>query len=184
MKKHYHQGKTSEGRLDKNTVITAAGICPGQVVLDAGYGNGYMSKEFSRLVGNSGKVYALDPDENAIALLSSQILGTNVTAIAGDITTTTNLPAGLFDFIYLAVVVHGFSAEEFKGFEKEVKRLLAPNGKLGIVEFAKQEASFDPSPENRFSPEELKRSLDFAELETVMIGERFYLQLFENKPRA
>jgi ubiquinone/menaquinone biosynthesis C-methylase UbiE len=36
---------------------------PGQTILDAGCGNGCMSKEFSKLLNNTGKVYALDPSK-------------------------------------------------------------------------------------------------------------------------
>jgi ubiquinone/menaquinone biosynthesis C-methylase UbiE len=32
-------------------------ICAGQTVLDAGCGNGYMAKNFSKLVGKDGKIY-------------------------------------------------------------------------------------------------------------------------------
>jgi len=60
-------------------------VLPGQIVLDAGCGNGYMSKELSRAVGDRGKVYALDPDETSIEKLRVETAGTNIEAPAGDI---------------------------------------------------------------------------------------------------
>ena len=106
---HHHRGKSSESLLDKEAVLAALRIAPGQTVLDAGCGNGYMSKEFSGRVGSAGSVYALDPDEISIAVLRAETTGTNIVAMVGDITVTTSLPTSAFDFVYLSTVVHGFS---------------------------------------------------------------------------
>jgi ubiquinone/menaquinone biosynthesis C-methylase UbiE len=132
--RHNHRGKSSESLLDKDAILSALTIEFGQSVLDAGCGNGYMAKEFSRLVGDSGKVYALDPDETCITVLSNETKGMNIVALVGDTTTTIQLPPSSIDFIYLSTVFHIFSPEQIRGFEAEVKRLLAPRGKLAIVE--------------------------------------------------
>lgn len=175
---HHHRGKSSESLLDKETILNTLGISLGQVVLDAGCGNGYMAKVFAGQVGGKGKVYALDPDETAISAIQTQTVGTNIEALVGDITTTTALPASAFDLVYLSTVVHGFSPEQFKGFEMEVKRLLAPDGKLAIVEIVKRDTPFGPPMNRRFSPDELKLTLTLPALATVEVGEYFYMQLF------
>jgi ubiquinone/menaquinone biosynthesis C-methylase UbiE len=181
---HHHRGKSSESFLDKDAILSCLGIGSGQVILDAGCGNGYMSKEFLRLVGDTGKVYALDPDESAIAALRLETQGTNLLAMVGDITTATDLPASAFDLIYLSTVFHGFSLEQIKGFEMEAKRLLDPHGRLAIVEIVKRITPFGPPLNIRFSPEELKHALGFKPLTTIEAGEYFYMQLFENRPRG
>lgn len=182
VQERHHRGRSSEGLLDKEIILAALEIKPGQTILDAGCGNGYMSKEFSKLVGGTGKVYALDPDEIGIATLRTETAGTNIVAVVGDITTTNDLPASAFDLIYLSTVIHGFSPEQFKRFEAEVKRLLSHYGRLAIVEIVKQETPFDPPMDRRISPEELKTALGFTAKETVTVGEYFYMQLFENRP--
>jgi tRNA A58 N-methylase Trm61 len=58
-REHHHRGKSSESLLDKEIILAALRIAPGQTVLDAGCGNGYMSKAFSRLVGEAGSVYGV-----------------------------------------------------------------------------------------------------------------------------
>ena len=137
-----------------------------------------MSKEFSGLVGPGGRVYALDTDEEGIAALKAETSGTNIVAIAGDITGNTGLPSAAFDLVYLSNVVHGFTPEQVPGFLAEAGRLLAPGGRLAVVEFAKMTTPFGPPVERRLSPEELKDLLGLAPVLTCDIGGYFYLQLY------
>ena len=180
--RHHHREKSSESLMDKGAILSALAIEFGQAILDAGCGNGYMSKEFSQLVGDSGRVYAMDPDEAGIAVLREETKGTNMMALVGDITTTTQLPASTIDLIYLSTVFHIFSPEQIKGFEAEVKRLLAPRGKLAVVEIVKRATPFGPPMNMRLSPKDLTYALRLAPSGTVEVGEYFYMQLFENRP--
>ena len=47
-RRHHHRGKSSENLRDKVSILSALEVEFGQTVLDAGCGNGYMSKEFSK----------------------------------------------------------------------------------------------------------------------------------------
>lgn len=178
---HHHRGKSSESLLDMEAVMACLGSLSGQIVLDAGCGNGYMSKLFSMAVGSDGRVYALDPDEDSIENLRREVDGTNITALAGDITTDTGLPESLFDLVYLCTVFHGFSSGQVSGFEREVRRILKPGGRLAVVEMVKRATPFGPPLEIRYSPEELIRELELNPLATSSVGEYLYLQLFENR---
>jgi ubiquinone/menaquinone biosynthesis C-methylase UbiE len=155
-------------------------IRSGQVILDAGCGSGYMSKEFSKLLNNTGKIYALDPDEATIEKLKEETKDTNIEAIVGDITKITRIEGASIDLIYLSTVFHGFSKNETDGFQKEVKRLLKPNAVLAIVEFKKIETPFGPPLEIRFSPEALKEAIILKPKSLVEVGKYFYMQSFEN----
>ncbi|KQC06880.1 MAG: hypothetical protein APR62_07350 [Smithella sp. SDB] len=62
-------GKFSEGLLNNEKILANLDRRPGQTILDAGCGNGYMAKKFSEIVGNTRKIYALDPDNQSIANL-------------------------------------------------------------------------------------------------------------------
>ncbi|MFH1061502.1 MAG: class I SAM-dependent methyltransferase [Candidatus Omnitrophota bacterium] len=177
---HQHKGKTSETLLDKKIILNALTLLPGQIILDAGCGNGYMSKEFARLVKASGKVYALDADPAVIEILKSQTQASIIEPFVGDITAQTKLRAGSIDFIYLSAVFHGFSQIQIQGFIKEVLRLLKPNGILAILEMKKMETPFGPPLAIRISPEELKQIIPLIPKPTIAINEYFYLQLFEN----
>jgi ubiquinone/menaquinone biosynthesis C-methylase UbiE len=180
-KGHHHSGKSSERFLDKEIILKELDIFPGQTILDAGCGNGYMSREFSRILKNTGKIYALDPDENALVVLKNDVGHTNITPILGDITKPTELEEASIDLIYLSTVLHGFSKSQVDGFRNEINRLLKPNGILAIVEIKKEPTPFGPPLEMRFSPQDLKEMFTLVPKKTIDIGQFFYLQLFEKK---
>lgn len=177
--KHHHRGKSSESLLDKAQILASLSITPGQVILDAGCGNGYMAKEFAKLTGKTGKVYALDPDAISIDTLKSETAGTIIEAFVGDITKETILVSASIDLIYLSTVVHGFSESQMEGFLREAKRLLKPNGRLGIVEIKKENTPFGPPLDIRFSPEELKQTISLTSIHLTEVAQYFYMQIFE-----
>jgi len=180
---HCHRGKSSEGFLNKDLILKELNILPEQRILDAGCGNGYMSKEFSRLLNNTGKVFALDPDGEAIEKLTKETQGTNIEAIEADITTKTLLEKSSIDLIYLSGVLHGFSKDQIDSFNKEVKRLLKPNGRLAVIEIHKHKTPFGPPMHIRYSPEELKQTINLTAKSLVEVGQYFYMQIFENNSK-
>jgi ubiquinone/menaquinone biosynthesis C-methylase UbiE len=177
--KHYHRGKSSENFLDKSAILANLTIIPGQIILDAGCGNGYMAKEFARLTGKTGKVYALDPDDVSIEILKTETEGSIMEPFVADITEQTKLEASSIDLIYVSTVIHGFSQTQTEGFVKEVKRLLKPGGRLAIVEIKKEDTPFGPPIDMRISPEELKQMISLIPTASIDIEQFFYMQIFE-----
>ena len=59
-KKHFHHGKSSKDILDAEFVLNSIGLKKGDIFLDAGSGDGYMSLAASKIVGEKGKVYAVE----------------------------------------------------------------------------------------------------------------------------
>lgn len=172
--------KFSEGLLDTKKILENLKICPGQTILDAGCGNGYMSEKFARLVGDTGIVYALDQDTHFIDTLKSEVKGTNIQPLVGDICNTTELDKCSIDLVYLSTVFHIFSGSQIVLFEKEIKRILRPKAKLAIVNIIKEDTPFGPPVEMRSSPEELKEKISLTPKKLIAVNEYFYMQLFEN----
>ncbi len=179
--KHEHKGKSSERFLNKTIILNELAICPGQTVLDAGCGNGYMAKEFALQVTETGKVYAIDPDKFAIENLQLETKGSVIVPLEGDITRETPLEKSSIDLIYLSTVIHGFSGNQMKSFLEETKRLLRPEGRLAILEIKKETTPFGPPMDIRFSPEGLKQAIGLRPLALSEPGEYFYMQLFVNR---
>ena len=172
-------GKFSEGLLNDKKILENLDICPGQTILDAGCGNGYMAKKFSELVGKTGKIYALDPDKQSIAKLKKEVEMTNIEAFVGDITKATRLKAASIDLVYLSTVFHLFSESQIEEFLTEIKRILKPNARLAIVNIKKEDTPFGPPIEMRSSPEELRRKVPLIPKILVEVSEHFYMQVFE-----
>lgn len=166
--------------MDKGVILTSLKITPGEVILDAGCGDGYMAKEFAKLTGNTGKVYALEPDALLIDVLKSETKGTIIEPFVGDITKQTRLAASSIDLIFVSTVLHGFSEAQMDRFLDEVRRLLKPDGRLAIVEIKKEVTPFGPPLDIRFSPEELRRRISLTPASLVEVGEYFYMQIFDN----
>jgi ubiquinone/menaquinone biosynthesis C-methylase UbiE len=180
-KDHEHRGKFSEGLLDQDLILNALNIQLGQTLLDAGCGNGYMSKAFSSMVSQSGKVYAMDEDMYYIGFLRKETQGSNIESIEGDITRPSRIDRSSVDLVYVSTVIHGFSKKELQGFLREVERLLKPNGMLAIVEIEKKETPFGPPLNIRYSPDELKEIVPMAPIDTIRVGEHFYMQTFRRR---
>jgi ubiquinone/menaquinone biosynthesis C-methylase UbiE len=138
-----------------------------------------MTKKFSKLVGQTGKIYALDPDKGSIANLKNEIgKNSNIDAFVGDITKRTDLKDASIDLVYLSTVFHIFSDIQIVGFENEIERILKPEAQLAIIDINKKDTTFGPPVEMRSSPEELRQKLSFIPKRLIEAGEHFYMQLF------
>jgi ubiquinone/menaquinone biosynthesis C-methylase UbiE len=172
--------KFSEGLLNDEMILANLNICAGQTILDAGCGNGYMAKKFSELVGDTGKIYALDPDRGSITNLKKEAENSNIEAFVGDITKPTGLIASSIDLVYLSTVFHIFSEAQIEGFVTEIKRILKPNARLAIINIKKEDTSFGPPIKMRSSPEELRQKITLIPSILVEVSEFFYMQVFVN----
>ena len=181
--RHHHGRKSTESFLNKELILKAINIQIGQTILDAGCGNGYMSKVFSKGVAESGKVYAVDSNTEFVEVLRKETQGTNIEAIEGDIMKPTQINRSSVDLIYLSAVIHRFSKQQMQGFLGEAKRLLKSNAVLAIVEIEKKETPFGPPLNMRLSPKDLKDKVPLSPLNTIQVGEHFYIQIFKNKKK-
>jgi len=139
--RHYHSGRCSKGRLNAHRTLRAIGIRPGDVVLDAGAGFGFLSAAAAPLVGDGGKVYAVDIYEEGMAALRAEAQQKglrNVEAIVADITKRTPLADASVDVCVMLNVLHGFVANGETGKAvSEIARVVKPGGTFAVVEFRK-----------------------------------------------
>jgi len=104
------------------------------LVADIGCGTGLYSIEAARLVGEKGKVIAVDIQDGMLEKLKNKINKTQIEKriiIHKSKKDTLNLKEK-FDFIYVLFVVHETPNQEF--FYKELKSILKENGKILIAE--------------------------------------------------
>ncbi len=178
-KKHIHHGKSTRSILDADRVLTAIGVRKGDVFLDAGCGDGFISLRASSYVGSKGRIYAIDIYGKSIDELKKEIRErkiANIESVVADITQKIPLPDNSVDICLLANVLHGFvENDELDKAMQEILRVLKPGGRMAIVEFKKPKRIITFSPgeiwgniklyfvgppmDVRLSPEETERYL-------------------------
>ncbi|MFH1382739.1 MAG: class I SAM-dependent methyltransferase [Chloroflexota bacterium] len=105
----------------------------GQTVLDFGCGTGSFTIPAARIIGDKGKVYALDcfPRQLEIVTRESQKEGlTNIETILSD--SKLSLPDGSIDVIWMCDVIH--EIREKRAVLEELHRILKENGTLAIYD--------------------------------------------------
>jgi ubiquinone/menaquinone biosynthesis C-methylase UbiE len=117
--------------LPRRDVLEEVGIKPGFHVLDYGCGPGGYISALGRLLGTSGKIYALDMHPLAIRAVQKIALREkieNLETIHSD--RETGLPDNSLDVVLLYDVFHGLSNPD--GVLEEIHRVLKPDGILSF----------------------------------------------------
>ena len=112
-------------------VLEEVGIEPGFTVLDYGCGGGSYIKGAARMVGGSGKLYALDILPMAMEIVKRRVKKaglTNVETIQSDC--KTGLEGGSVDVVLLYDILHHL--EEAQQIFEELNRVLKPGGILSL----------------------------------------------------
>jgi ubiquinone/menaquinone biosynthesis C-methylase UbiE len=106
----------------------------GMTVLDVGCGTGFFTIELANLVGESGKVIAIDVQSEMLDILETKLRGKEIAnRIKLQKCSDYNFNISeQVDFVLAFYVVH--EAGNQKLFLKEIKKVLKPGGKLLIVE--------------------------------------------------
>ena len=109
-------------------------IEPGQIVLDVGCGSGTFSLAIAKMVGESGKVIAVDIQEEMLQILRKKAAQQGLESI---IVTHKSDPDRLgisekVDFALAFYMVH--EVPDAEAFLKEIASVLKPKGKLLVVE--------------------------------------------------
>jgi len=118
-------------RLPRKDILEEVGIIPGSHVLDYGCGPGGYIVALAELVGESGKIYALDIHPLAIQRvkdIASKKQLANVETILSDC--QTGLPDNSLDVVLLYDIFHHFG--DPNRILKELHRVLKPGGVLSF----------------------------------------------------
>ncbi|MHC2070218.1 class I SAM-dependent methyltransferase [Bremerella sp. T1] len=120
---------------DCEKMLKNLGVEPGMTVCDMGCGNGFYSLQMAKLVGENGKVLAVDIQPEMLRLLKARAAEQeidNIELILGDIDDP-KLPKEKVDLILCVDVYHEFShpVEMLKGMRESLK----PDGKIALLEF-------------------------------------------------
>jgi ubiquinone/menaquinone biosynthesis C-methylase UbiE len=119
--------------FDPVTILEGAGIRSGQEVLEIGCGTGFFTIPAAKLVGDEGRVYAMDPHPLAIEEVTRRIQDarlTNVKLIKAD-ATEAGLASGCIDLVLLFGVIPS-PIIPLDRLLHEIDRLLRAEGALAV----------------------------------------------------
>jgi len=126
-------GREQEDRPD--LVLEAMNLKAGDVAAEVGCGTGFFARRMARKVAPSGKVYAVDIQQEMLQLLkqfSQKERVSNIVPVLGE-ETNPKLPQGALDWILLVDVYHEFQKPE--PMLAAMKRTLATGGRIMLVEY-------------------------------------------------
>ena len=116
-------------------LLTALDLKPGMVVADVGAGSGYHAFRMARLVGDTGRVLAVDVQPEMLRLIEGRAKKervANVVAVRGE-EADPKLPAGGVDLVLMVDVYHEFRRPYEMG--QKLVAALKPGGRLAFVEY-------------------------------------------------
>ena len=127
--------KAGDPKNKPNQIIQAIALQTGQNIADIGSGGGYFSLRFAELVGNVGKVYAVDTNSDLLAYVKNCAKEKDLANIVTIITAQDrlDLPEKNLDYIFMRNMTHHLSkrVEYFRS----LKKFLKANGKVAIIEY-------------------------------------------------
>lgn len=140
----------------------------GEVVADIGAGSGFYSFKLAPLVGEKGKIYAVDIQKEMLAIIrarSKELKVANVKPILGTIKDP-KLPADSVDVMLLVDVYHEFD-HPYEMTAAMVKAL-KPGGRLVLVEFRMEDEDVPIKLVHKMSEKQVLREMGvFPELKHV-----------------
>ena len=183
-----HFGRSGKILLDAENALQEVGLKTGDTFLDAGCGEGSFSIPAAEIIGDSGKVYAIDISEEAINTLKEEIKKKsikNIQAFVGDIAKKLSIEDESIDVCLMANILHGLVVrKKVEGALKEIFRVLKPGGTLAVIDFKKIDGPPGPPLSIRMSPEEVEEIISkkgFKRMRVAEIGEYHYAVTFIKK---
>ena len=157
-------GAQRRATLPPEPTLRAAGVAPGQTVVDLGCGPGYFTLPAAALVGPRGTVYGVDAQPEMVEACrrrAAEAGAQNVEVIRSD-AVHVPLPDAIADLVLIAWVLH--EVPDRVAFLREARRLLKPGGGAALIEFRKQDGLWGPPMEVRLSEAEVAAAAGAAGL--------------------
>ena len=126
---HYYETSAIEGE-QADELLDMLNVPDGGLVLDLGCGTGHLATVLSHLVGPHGKVVAVDPDADRIALAKKKNARPNIEYLVAD---DQSFPGKGYDLIISNQVIHWI--KDKKSVLSRTYNKLAPGGSFGFVTY-------------------------------------------------
>lgn len=114
----------------------------GETVLEIGFGTGHCLEEIAKRIGENGKAYGIDISSRMLDITRKRMekkrLADTVELYCGD---AMSMPYedNMFDVVFMSFTLELFDTPEIPAVLKEIKRVLKPKGRLGVVSMSKED---------------------------------------------
>jgi ubiquinone/menaquinone biosynthesis C-methylase UbiE len=157
-------------------VLDALQLHPGEVVADLGAGSGYFTFRMAPKVGETGKVLAVDVQDDMLQTLKQRATTkkiTNVQVIKAS-ETDPHLPTGSVDVVLVVDVYHEL-AYPYEVMQR-VRDSLKPDGRVAFVEYRKEDPDVPIKEVHKMSVAQLDKEMSAVGLVPVRRIETLPLQ--------
>lgn len=148
------QNFPGKGMMDPAGIIGRLNLQPGMRVADFGCGSGHFTVLVAKLVGEEGRVTAIDVQNAALDSVLAKVHDLklqNVETVRADLEVSgaTKLAEGSQDLVLLANVL--FQSPKKEAIIREAKRVLKSGGKLVLIEWRQGTGGFGPPDDLRLT---------------------------------
>lgn len=149
--------KSREQEEHCKTMLAALKLKPGDVVCDMGCGNGFYSLRMAKLVGEQGRVLAVDIQPEMLHMLELRAKRAKVSNIEPIQSTPIDpkLPKGEVDLILLVDVYHEFGYPE--QMLKSMRESLKPTGRVALVEYRLEDPDVPIKLKHKMTKEQIMK---------------------------
>jgi ubiquinone/menaquinone biosynthesis C-methylase UbiE len=169
---------------DPQSNLEKFGLSEGSIIADLGAGSGFYTLAAARLVKESGKVYAVDVQQELLARLKNvahqskmhnvEVIHGNIEKVGGTYIRENSIDAALICNVF-------FQVDQKEEFLKEVKRILKVNGRILFIDWEDSFGGMGPQPEHvvtEKSAEEYLQKAGFTRVDSFDAGDHHYGFIF------
>ena len=177
---HHHFNYDEDERRKRHNpeeILTNAGLKAGMTFADLGSNDGFFTLPAARIVGPSGKVIALDVNEEALKRLKEKFDNEDINnyEIVEGAAEEADFKEDSIDFIFFGIVLHDFfdPIEVLKISQKAIKK----DGIIYDYDWRKDSHSAGPPPEIRLDTNDvtkLAKKADLKVIDTKFLDKDFY----------
>lgn len=151
-KRFAYEGFNRDSWQKPDEVIALLEIREGAQLADVGAGSGYFTFRFAEVVGPSGRIYAVDVDDDMLEYLTEEISERdveNVEVVRGEFSDP-QLPDGRIDLLFTSNTYHHI--QDRSAYFRGVLTDLSTEGRVVILEL--NDSSWFPRIAGHFTPKE------------------------------
>lgn len=168
---HNHKFTYSEEerrkRQNPESILTFMGLKEGMCFIDSGCNDGFFTLPAARIVGETGKIYAIDIDREAIDRLKAKLENENIinTEVIVSASEDMFIHEGIADIIFFGTVLHDFY-DPLKVLVNS-RKMLKENGFIYDYDWRKLKDKIGPPYKKRFSEKHVNELAAKAGLKIV-----------------